>query len=205
MSAVLPVSTREMQRTPMSGIQKILSNTIRQQSRRAALSLAVLVAVIGCLATAAPAAAQGDLNDPYDSGCINSAYIAHSGDLFDRFGTDFGHIENWYSWGCHTNWVLVVFNVRMTGSKVDIHTQGYAGSAANTSHRQCYPTDCSSTYTGGVSPTWSDMIEGADVACVDVLLYAFDLRAPGGGAVVPTETVSPVSMGGYGTDDALCA
>lgn len=187
----------------MSDIPRTLSRTVRRSSTAWPVSLALLLAVISCLAAAAPVGATSDPNDPYQSGCINSAYIAKSGDLYDPWGTDFGHIENWYSWGCHKNWVLVIFKVKMYQSLVDIHTSGYAGTAANTVHRQCYPADCNSRYTGGLSPTWSDMIEGYDIACVDVLLYGADPRAPGGSA--GTETVSPVSMGGYGTDDALCA
>lgn len=167
-----------------------------------------LVAVTGMMllgtAGAAPAHATGDPNDPYDSGCINQAYIANSGDVRTPSGTTFGHVENWYSWGCKKNWTLLYVSVEPSSDYAEIHTKGVSpiNPPPPGSHRQCEPTNCASFYTGGRSPLWTDMIEGTDVACLVAEIDAFDPRV---GYVTGATTVNPTNQGGYGGYDAICA
>jgi len=87
--------------------------------------------------------------DPYQTGCINGAYIANSQ------STDLVAVENWYSPNCGTNW-----NVTHLNGATDLIITIYRldGSPAH-----CYPENCSSHYMGGLSPMWTNMVFAPNV------------------------------------------
>jgi hypothetical protein len=92
-----------------------------------------------------------DPNDPYDSGCAyRNAYVANSGTL--SVAGYVVHAENWYSQGCGREWTRVWWN---SGSAVQLHESIYDYTGVEF---ECYPTNCSDFYTGGLSPSWTDMI-----------------------------------------------
>jgi hypothetical protein len=103
-----------------------------------------------------PAIAAYDPNDPYDSGCSQGAYVAKHYDF--KYGSQtIATLENWYSPKCVTNWAQIEWP---GGSSV----QTFIVISAN-STTQCFPTDCNSSYTGGLSPSWTDMVDGHSTAC----------------------------------------
>jgi hypothetical protein len=166
---------------------------------RRVLTTATVAALMLVSLGAAPARANGDPNDPYDSGCVNTAYIANSADIHTIAGTTFGHVENWYSWGCKTNWALLFVYVEPSRDYIEIHTKGQSpyNPPPPGAHRQCEPTNCSSFYTGGQSPLWTDMVEGQDVACLDADVEAFDPKL---GYDTAADTFAE-----YGGVDTICA
>ncbi|GCE22128.1 hypothetical protein [Dictyobacter kobayashii] len=112
--------------------------------------------------------------DPLQTGCWNNAYIANSATLQDHYNSSktVATIYNWYSRSCITNWVEVEYDTSVTtGIRIDIHKIGTDNSEPVGINHQCYPTDCYSTYTGDLSPTWSDMVDGVPKDCINVLMY----------------------------------
>jgi hypothetical protein len=107
--------------------------------------------------------ANYDADDPQDSGCWNNAKWANWGSL--SVGGYTVQAINWYSYSCNTNWVEISWN-----SGTAVQTQ--VGINDNYSSQQCYPTDCHSYYTGGLSPSWTDMIDGTYTTYVNLELRA---------------------------------
>jgi len=141
--------------------------------RRSVVGIAVAALTFGGLAVAsittqtgsstlravAPAAAARtafafDANDPYNSGCVHTAYIANSTGLFDQFGNRLLTIQNWYSRGCNTNWGLA-YNYAVHSSMVITYPNPENG------HLQCEPTNCV-LGVGLGSPMWTDMVNGTN-------------------------------------------
>src|SRR5260370_11082842 len=115
-------------------------------------TIGMVVLTFGLLATAPRAALAFDPNDPYDSGCVSSAYIANSAGLFDKAGNRLMTIQNWYSTGCKTNWSLA-YNYAVQSSLVTAHD-------LFAPHQlQCEPTSCA-LGAGIASPMWTDMVDG---------------------------------------------
>jgi hypothetical protein len=144
---------------------------MRRRLRQIAMVVGVLLA--GLLVQAPAAHAAYDSDDPVQSGCSQHAYVANTIDLHKYADPSYpvvAHFQNWYSWSCNTNWAQVWWNSTVgsdtiTGINVEIHTRGDIGYPVGV-HKQCEPTSCTDIYTGGLSPAWTDMIEGTDVACL---------------------------------------
>jgi hypothetical protein len=116
-----------------------------------------------------PSTAHADALDPYDSGCANTGYVANSGTL--SVAGYVVYAENWYSTGCNTNWAEIWWN---GGSAVQTGVAIYGSSGT-----RCYPTSCGfytgasgGYYTGGLSPSWTDMINGTEVTYVLLCIKA---------------------------------
>ncbi len=98
-------------------------------------------------------------NDPYDSGCASGAYVA--GVEYIKAGnTTLATVENWYSPTCVTNWGQIEWP---SGSSLSISIMT---ASATLTPENCYPTSCSGLYSGGLSPSWTDMVDGHNQVCV---------------------------------------
>lgn len=114
----------------------------------AAAVLAVAGILFGCTR-----GALADSDDPYDSGCVKTAYIANSVGLFDQYGNRLMTIQNWYSRGCRTNWGLA-YNYDATYTMVIAYPN-----PDNNGSLECEPTNCS-LGANIPSPMWTDMVPG---------------------------------------------
>ena len=99
-------------------------------------------------------------SDPYTSGCSKGAYLAISGPIKDASGNTLATVENWYSPSCVKNWARIVWS---SGTNLQTFIKIYAPN--NEDPAQCYPTECQGYYPGGLSPSWTDMINGQKLAC----------------------------------------
>jgi Protein of unknown function (DUF2690) len=101
--------------------------------------------------------------DPYTSGCSRDAYIVRNSGVYDEHGNVLAIVQMWYSISCVTNWGVIKWNDGSAiGTQIDVwEYNDYA-------HRKCYPTACSTStwYAGGLSPSWTDMVDGQNVTCV---------------------------------------
>lgn len=128
------------------------------------LGLAILTGTSGI-----PAFAY-DPNDPYDSKCDTLpskdgryAYIANGGSISVSGYTV--HVENWYSPRCNTNWARIWWN---GGANV----QTSVSIDNEKGDTESYPTNLFDLYKGGLSPSWTNMIDGSTEACVFVTIKA---------------------------------
>jgi hypothetical protein len=108
-------------------------------------------------------AAAYDPNDPYQSGCSQGAYDAIYRTIGNLKTGTIATIENWYSPRCVKNWAEIEWN-KGAAVQTYIHITNFGSD-------QCYPTTGCPTaqplYTGGYSPSWTDMVDGHNLACVD--------------------------------------
>jgi hypothetical protein len=113
--------------------------------------------------------AHADPNDPYDSGCSKTASVVNSGTLSVA-----GYVvtaQNWHSKGCNKNWAQISWN---GGSKVWTLVEIFTDSGTNA----CYPVDCHHVYSGGNSPSWTDMIDASqDTTYVALIIRSGTLLA----------------------------
>ncbi len=136
--------------------------------KRRLFSVAAAVLLLSALVFAfGTGTAHADSNDPYDSGCANTGYPANSGSLSVAGYTVYA--QNWYSTGCNTNWALIWWT---GGSAVQTRVEIY-----NSNECQSYPTGClcagtNCLYSGGLSPSWTDMIDGTQTAYVSLVIKA---------------------------------
>ena len=108
-------------------------------------------------------AALYDPNDPHDSGCASGAYVAGVEHIYDN-NMLLATVENWYSPNCVKNWGQIEWTLG-TALITNIET-----TSNDYVREQCYPIDCSSGYAGGLSPSWTDMVDGHNIICVTALV-----------------------------------
>ncbi len=99
-------------------------------------------------------------SDPYTSGCSKGAYLAISGPIKDAGGNTLATVENWYSPSCVKNWARIVWS---SGTNLQTFIKIYTPN--NEAAAQCYPTECQGYYQKGLSPSWTNMIDGQKLAC----------------------------------------
>jgi len=83
-------------------------------------------AVAAALLTVSPASAQAtakpyDHQDPYKSGCGNSAKIVKTGSISSRLDGKVGTIQLWWSGRCKTNWIEIKTATSAHGS-INVYT-----------------------------------------------------------------------------------
>ena len=83
-------------------------------------------AVAAALLTVSPASAQTaakpyDHQDPYKSGCGNSAKIVKTGSINSRLDGKVGTIQLWWSGRCKTNWIEIKTATSAHGS-INVYT-----------------------------------------------------------------------------------
>jgi hypothetical protein len=130
--------------------------------------------------------------DPYAEGCGTattyndisyvSAYIGNGVPQISRNSipavepTIVAYLTNYYSPWCDANWAVV--SLSPTGSNASIITDLQITTTDANKHKEevCYPVQCNpmSFYTGGVYPSWTNMVDGTNTTYAYLYADGYD-------------------------------